>query len=177
MRMRATALSKTALLMGLIALILFVLLAPQYLGIIESVRLIVWPAADWDTTHSWKDEPDFRYDCPRDEFEHHLGERGFTRNSIAYLTYSDGQAGASWAYREHPLAAHQTHVILYDVDGTTHVYTLREWNVYRHPLKHYHNPGAPSLTPTATAVFTDVESQSPLWIRQKLSSSSDCPRK
>lgn len=146
-------------LVGLIILLL--LFAPQYAGLIEVVRSVVFPAADLDRELSWKDEPDFVYDCPPDEFAHDLARHGFTRNPAAYLVTVDGDDGESWAYRPYPTAAYQTHASIFEKDGDTHVYVHREWNAHRHPLRHANNPGGPSLTPDGAAVFEAVMATTP----------------
>lgn len=150
-------------------------MAPYHVGVIEDVRTEVWPALGADYTRADAEEPNRVYDCDREAMERYLSAHGFTRNPVAYLVESDGQYGTSWAYRNHRFAKYQTHVTLYEVNGNTHVYFHREWNIYRHPVRHHNNPGDPTpLDRSAGNVFDDaLETE---VAGQRLVADADCSR-
>ncbi len=150
-------------------------MAPYHAGGIENVRTEVWPTIGADYTRADAEEPDRVYDCDRDAMERHLSAHGFTRNPIAYLVENDGQYGSSWAYREHRFAEYQTHVTLYEVDGNTHVYFHREWNIYRHPIRHHNNPGGPTPLDRSAGDVFDNAIESPT-AGQYLVADTECSR-
>lgn len=144
-----------------LAVCLVFVFAPQYLGVIETIRTLVWPAADLEHTSPWEDNPDLVYDCSTDDFSHVLGENGFTRNPLSYYVTMDDQPGDSWVYRNSTLDDHQTHVNTFEVDGQTHLYVHREYNTLRHPIKHVRNPGQPTLDPNGTKHVLQIMDSTP----------------
>ena len=79
--------------------------------------------------------------CSEATIETILEELGFSRNPIASLKVrTDGNTSeGSWVWRPSPLADHQLHVVLHDLEDSQGVDVYAHWECswIRHPYNHY----------------------------------------
>ncbi|TYT61197.1 hypothetical protein [Natrialba swarupiae] len=92
-------------------------------------------------SHTTAEEYALTAHCSEETIEAILEELGFSRNPIASLKVRmDGNTSeGSWVWRPSPLASHQLHVVLHDLEDATGVDVYAHWECswIRHPYKHY----------------------------------------
>ena len=92
-------------------------------------------------SHTTADEYALTAHCSEARLEAILVELGFSRNPIASLKVRlDGNVSeGSWVWRPSPLADHQLHIVLHELEDETgvDVYAHWEYSWIRHPYTHY----------------------------------------
>ncbi|QFU81261.1 hypothetical protein [Natronorubrum aibiense] len=92
-------------------------------------------------SHTTAEEYVLTAHCSEARLETLLENRGFSRNPIASLKVRlDGNtAEGSWVWRESPLADHQLHVVLHELEAADKVDVYAHWECswIRHPYNHY----------------------------------------
>ncbi|MDQ2049426.1 hypothetical protein RBH26_02910 [Natronolimnohabitans sp. A-GB9] len=92
-------------------------------------------------SHTTAEEYALTTHCSEERLEEILEDLGFSRNPIASLKVRmDGNTSeGSWVWRESPLADHQLHIVLHELEDAAKVDVYAHWECswIRHPYKHY----------------------------------------